>query len=90
MFLLGGEGQRRRMRVREPELRLTLGLRPCGSFQTNKLTVPTLLMAQVKQWLAMAAFRASMGHMGSLGEERTPETHKKNDDMQGGKRPKSP
>lgn len=75
---------------REPELRLTLGLRPCGSFQTNGLTVPTLLMAQVKQWLAMAAFRASMGHMGSLGEERTPEMHKKMMTCRGGKSPKSP
>lgn len=29
-------------------------------------TVPTLLMGHVKQWLAMAAFRASIGHRDSL------------------------
>lgn len=38
-------------------------LRPWG------LTSPTRLMAQVKQWLAMAAFLASIGHMDSLREK---------------------
>lgn len=33
-------------------------------------TVPTLLMGQVKQWLAMAAFLASMGHSASLQQQR--------------------
>lgn len=35
-----------------------------------KLTVPTRLMAHVKQWLAIAAFLASIGHMGSLQRRR--------------------
>lgn len=34
------------------------------------LTWPTRLMAQVKQWLAMAAFLASMGHRDSLRERK--------------------
>ena len=34
------------------------------------LTWPTRLMAQVKQWLAMAAFLASMGHRDSLCERK--------------------
>lgn len=34
-------------------------------------TVPMRLMAHVKQWLAMAAFRASTGHMGSLPRKDT-------------------
>lgn len=33
-------------------------------------TVPTRLIAQVKQWLAMAAFLASIDHMGSLWREQ--------------------
>lgn len=56
------------------------------------LTVPTLLMAQVKQWLAMAAFLASMGHMGSLREkgERQRGTEIIRAPTQEEKRPKSP
>lgn len=33
--------------------------------------MPTLLMAQVKQWLAMAAFLASIDHIGSLKHKAT-------------------
>lgn len=39
---------------------------PAGRVQPRGLTLPTRLMAQVKQWLAMAAFLASIGHMDSL------------------------
>lgn len=39
-------------------------------FINEKLTVPTRLMAHVKQWFAMAAFRASIAHMGSLWGKR--------------------
>lgn len=35
-----------------------------------RLTVPTRLIAQVKQWLAIAAFLASIGHKGSLWRRR--------------------
>lgn len=39
---------------------------PAGPGAAPGLTLPTRLMAQVKQWLAMAAFLASIGHMDSL------------------------
>lgn len=38
--------------------------------RASGLTRPTRLMAQVKQWLAMAAFLASMGHRDSLCERK--------------------
>ncbi len=37
----------------------------CSNYQPS-LTVPTLLLAPTKYVLAMAALRASIGHMGSL------------------------
>lgn len=43
-----------------------------GMNEARKIrTVPTLLMGHVKQWLAMAAFLASIGHSASLQTERS-------------------
>ena len=45
--------------------------------RASGLTRPTRLMAQVKQWLAMAAFLASMGHRDSLCERKERDQQKK-------------